>query len=1040
MKKKTTHTNSVKTIFLFLLIFSFGFTNAAEYFLRAVTTGTRNWTDAATWSTVSSASATNTGTYPTAGDVVFYNGNSTLGINLNINTDASCLSFINETTGSGSNITINIAAGTKLTISGDLNITGVQDIIKIITLTGSGTLEVNGDIIIGTDGIVPTTVSKYTKMNFSGPNINLAGNLNMYNNVNGVQGQGAFVSHSFGKLSLTGTGIKGYMNSYQNATGLSINCKYTTETGSAEIEFYHTGDCPIYTQLSGINNAPEFTATGTKVTYTGSGAASVIYGNSYNYLNLNNPDGCTIDNNVTITSKMDLIAGNLDIGTNTFTLNGGTQLLISDGNGVTGTTRNFKYNGLVDVTYSGNVTQAGIELKTGTAFTGSRATKLNSLTITDTNGFDLGTIFGTNLSSPSTSTTLWILNNLSINDQNFVCDVSLINTPNITVAGGMCTFNGNLGNVSTLTINGDTSLYSDIFIDVLELGANFLNSGFVETTTLNVTNNSTLNNDGTGSILVIDLLSVDSGAVLNTGGEIIMFSDDVTTARVAPVEAGAIVGDVTVQRYLINEERRWRLLTAPVRGSNNNSIYHNWQNNGLADGFYGTDVWGPVESYNPATNGMNYLPISVHNFRKYNNGAWASVTNTFTEPLFDASKNNAFLAFIIYPYGDGVIDNGTYYDGNPGSFSTILQAKGNLLTGDQTYTFVAGNYQLIGNPYASPIDMESLIMTGGLNENVVDEKIWIIDPNIGQYGGYVTWDPVNQYSASGALNAQEDNHLIQSGQAFFVKTKTSPSSTTFHINESFKREGSNSFVFARTTNTSYERLRVGLERIENNTAQYKDGIVVAFYDGATNNVDEKDVEKFTNPNETLAFLNGTSNLSSEHRAPIVHGDELLIKVTRAVAGTYKLKIKTENFTFSGGALFYDLKLGSVTQMPLDGTTFEYAFDVTSDATTQGSRFKILFDTTLSNEDILNPNKLIAYPNPTTKNFGLNINMGNLEPGVYNYRIVNMLGQEVQNGEINNLTNIQEQHINLNNISNSGVYSLELSNQNTKLNTIKIIIN
>jgi hypothetical protein len=1059
MKNKNTSYRLLKTAILFLFLFSFSITNATEYFLRAVTSGTRNWTDSATWSTVSSASATNTGTYPGAGDSVFYDGSSTLNIPLNITTDASCLSFTNINTGSGSNITINIASGIKLTIVENFEITAVSDIIKNITLTGSGTLIVDGDINIGTAGITSTTTGKYTKMTFNGPSINLLGNLNMYNIVNGTLGQGAFVSHSAGKFTFLGTGSTGYMNSFQPATGLSINNKYLTENGSAEIEFHHVGDCPIYTE-QGITNAPEFTATGTKVTYTGSGSATVIYGNSYNFLNLNNTLGYTMNNNVTITSRMDMIAGNLNIGTTyTFALNGGSQMNISSGNGVTGTGSRFRYNGPVDVTYSGSVTKAGIELRTGTAFsgTGTTPTRLNSLTITGTNNFNLGTNVQRN-NVTTTSTALWILSSLTINDSGFTCNMPTINVPNITVDGGVTTFNGNLGNVNSITLNSETTINgtvnnltsltvnayttiaTNIFTNTLELGADLTNLGIIETSHLNVVNNATLDGNGTGSILVLDALSVASGSVLDTGGEVILYSDESITARVEQVEAGAIVGDVTVQRYLINSERRWRLLTTPVKGSSNNSIYENWQNNGNYDGLTGTDVWGPVSSYDPATNGMNYLPISTHNFRKYVNGAWTSVTNTFTEPLFNSSKNNAFLTFIIYPYGEGVVSNGTSYDGVPGSLNTTLQAKGSLITGNQTYSVTANNYQLIGNPYASPIDMESLVISGGLNGNVVDEKIWIIDPNIGQYGGYVTWDPVNQYSASGALNSTENNHLIQSGQAFFIKAKSSPSSTTFRINESFKREGANSQVFARTTNTVYERLRVSLERIENNTTQYKDGIVVAFYDGASNNIDEKDVEKFTNPNETLAFLNGTANISSEHRAPVVHGDELFIRVTRATAGTYRLKIKTENFTFSGGALFYDLKLGSITQMPLDGTVFEYSFDVTADATTQGNRFKIVFDSTLSSEDILNPNKLIAYPNPTTMQYGINLNIGNLELGKYSYRIINMLGQELQKGEINNMDQNQELKINFNSNFNTGVYSLEILNNNKTLNTIKIIIN
>jgi hypothetical protein len=1038
MNTKYTSGKYLKITLLFSLLCSFQFINATEYYLRAVTSGTRNWNDSATWSTVSSSSATNAGTFPASGDTVVYEGSSTTAITLNITADAVCDAFTNQCSGDNSNVTINITSGITLTVNGDLYITGIANLTKNITLSGTGTLVVTGDINIGTAGVTATTNGEFTKMTFSGPNINLDGNLNMYNIVNGTSNQGAFVSHSAGKVTLLGTGTKGYLNSYQPGTGLSANNKYTTVTGSATIEFHHVTDCPIYTQ-QGITNAPVFTATGSLITYTGSGAGSVIYGNSYNHLNLDNPSGYTINGNVTITNQMDMVAGNLNIGTSfSFFMNANTKLNISSGNGVTGTSNRFRYNGPVDITYSGSVTKAGIELRTGSAFSGSgnTPTRLNSLTITGTTNFNLGTSVGLNAVN-TTATSLYVLSNVNINDTSFTCNMPFIYCPNITVEGGTSTFNGVLGSVAFLTIEGTTTLVTNTTVtNTLSVGANVTNNAIIATNNLDVTANTTFNGNGTGTVFVLDALTVASGVVLNTGDEIVLYSDEATTARVAPVESGAITGQVTVQRYLINAGRKWRLSTAPLKGNSNNTIYSNWQNNGNTDGLTGTDVWGPVSSYDPGSNGMNYLPISTHNFRKYNSGTWTNVTNTFSESLFTSTRNNAFLTFIIYPFGDGVSGN----DGVPGSSNTTLIAKGSLITGDQTYTVTAGNFQLIGNPYASPIDMESLIVNGGVNSNIVDEKIWIIDPNIGVYGGYVTWDPVNQYSAAGAENALEDNHLIQSGQAFFVKAKTSPSSTTFRINESFKRAGANSTVFGRATNTSVERMRVSLEKNDNSVITYKDGCVVAFYDGGSNAFNEKDAEKFTNPDETLAFMNGTTAISSEHRAPITNNDELFIRVTRAVISNYKLKIKTENFTFGGTAYFHDLKLGTITALPLDGTTFEYPFEVTADATTQGVRFKIVFSTTLSIDDNNNPENVLMYPNPTSKANGITLNLGKLELGNYNYRIVNTLGQEIQKGTIENQELNQNFKINFESAMNSGCYTLHLLQQNTPIKSLKILIN
>jgi hypothetical protein len=434
---------------------------------------------------------------------------------------------------------------------------------------------------------------------------------------------------------------------------------------------------------------------------------------------------------------------------------------------------------------------------------------------------------------------------------------------------------------------------------------------------------------------------------------------------------------------------------------------------------------------------MYYLPVSTHNFRKYSNGAWYSVTNTKTEELFGSEKNNTFLTFIIKPAGSGVTGNGG--TGVTGSSPTTLIAKGSLLSGTQNYTIANTNYHLIGNPYASPIDFENLITTAGPNGNTVTEKIWILDPKLGDFGNYVTWDPEAGYSNVNSANHIAGTKIIQSGQGFFVKGKSGATSTNFEIKESDKI-ASNSYIFGRTASINYERIRVNLDKITNNISTHKDACVAVFYNEASNAVTEKDVQKFSNPVETLSFYNGTTSLSSEHRSPLVDNDVLFIRLTQAVVNsTYKIKINTENFNFSGSAIFHDLKLGTTTTIPLDGSVFEYSFNVTNDATTQGTRFKIVFNTTLGIDDTANLLGIKVYPIPSTNSLGITLYTGNLELGNYEYKILNVLGQTVQNGKIENLQTNQEIKINFNNTITSGWYTIQISDNNKIVNSLPIII-
>lgn len=615
----------------------------------------------------------------------------------------------------------------------------------------------------------------------------------------------------------------------------------------------------------------------------------------------------------------------------------------------------------------------------------------------------------------------------------------IIETTNIQVnALATSTFNETISGLNNLTINGETTIEKDLSELInLNIGSTITNNGTIITENLNVTDNSEIiENINQKNIIVTNLLTVDPTKVLTTGNRLVLASSSTNTARVNQLELGAINGEITVERYLPGG-RKWRLLTAPLTGISNNTIFYNWQNNGNTLNQYGTDVWGPNSNYTESSVGLVYITPSTHNFRKYVNGSWLSVTNTknTSNLLFDEFKNNAFLTFITAPKGSS-------YNGNVGNdlaLATTLSAKGNLLIGTQTYTINNTNYYLIGNPYASPIDFSNIIDENGDNGNTIAPKIWLIDPKLGTFGNYVTWDPVNQYSNPQAQNALNGQNLtvVQSGQAFFVKGKTGATSSNFYIHESNKTSTVLTNVFGRNANTNFERIRVNLEKV-GDTIPHRDACVVGFYNGANNNVDDNDVQKFSNPTETLAFLNGTTSLSSEHRAPIVEGDELFLKLTNATISSYKLKIYTENFTFSGSAFLHDLTLGTITNMPLDGSIFEYPFEVTTDPTTQGVRFKIVFTTTLSIDDN-NIWNISAYPNPTSKNSGININLGTLDFGNYTYRIINMLGQEIQKGNLNKIENNQEFKIDFTTAINSGIYSFEVVNNNKTIKTIKLVI-
>ena len=636
--------------------------------------------------------------------------------------------------------------------------------------------------------------------------------------------------------------------------------------------------------------------------------------------------------------------------------------------------------------------------------------------------------------------------------------------------------NGGVVNPPALVSGGKYNLTYAQHVDRIIAGPELdANSTQLETLTISNTNGVQINQvclpnqlivtasgdlTGTGDIRVRTLFDVPAAVTFNTGGLITLVSTYANTARVAPLtNKPTINGNVTVERFLINQGRKWRLITAPLKGSTNNSVFYNWQNNGTVIVFYkeqndgtvtvkdgyGTDIWGP--NGNPANNGLQQILNSSHSLRRFNNstGTWTSITNTFTETLFTSSLNKAFLLFATHPYGLATNGQGLVNPDYP-QITTTLKATGNLITGDVNYTDVpATGFYIVGNPYASPIDFKT-VLNDAANSGI-DKKIWFIDPTIGSSGAYVTWDDVNGYSfydttrnPGASSNPSSQTTIIQSGEAFFVKS--TGTATTLTIKETHKASTNSNAVFNRTTKNTAditsERIRVLLEKQENSVWNKKDAIVVGFYVGGNSAYDGKDVQKLSNPNETLSFITDTRSLSSEHRAPIQDKDSLTLKIAQTTANTnYKLKIFTEDFTFSGQAFLEDTFLKTSTPIALDGSIFEYEFQITPDALSSGNRFKINFKAEAA-LGTTNPNalKLIVYPNPTTSEQGINISFENALSG-YSYKIFNTAGQLIDSQNIK--ANNKSAHIKFQQKLSPGIYYLNIFDKNNEIKNIQTII-
>lgn len=981
----------------------------------------------------------------------------------------------------------------SLNIGGDI-VVGNSANGYIDTVTGTSNIRRLNTINFGT--VSSGALSKY------GPDVNIAGNVNMFSHQ--MPGQSGLANERYnlssvrlnsGKMTLTGTTVMtslseettgtGYVKSFRKGTseGMSTDNRFFMKYLDATLELNHHTDNPFYTTGNVAISYPDITQ-GVIIYKSTSGNPSVVLPTTYRDLTIDNASGASIAEftsapNLKVNNYLTLASGTFNAGgTSVLDIgNSGFLLYMKGGELTQDADANFTISNKISIIYSDNATAPGIELTkamgTGVGFTGN---KIDELIL------DPGTAaFDFTFSDIEADIIRFRRPDYQLTAGNFYAQAY------IELAGNNAEYNGCLFIAPRLDIIADSYILSDQTIRTTtgSTAASYTSSGLVnlglgtdtDGITVYIGANLTTTNCYMNGLVTLTRPAGIEQTYFNVHGffkvgdnlDYNLVSNNVLTlkslayetARVSkqdPSFQGEIIGDVNVERFLQNDGgdgngRFWRLLTAPVTKLNVSdvaSLWKQWQNNGVAysigDNGYGTDVWGSNSSYTMEANGMYYLNPGTHNFRKYvssngTTGGWVNVSNTFTEELFTSTVNNAFLAFIIKPFGQGVTV-GDPNTSSTGSVSTVLSATGKLKFGTATYTISKNRYHLIGNPYASPILFAPLLSS---NNTKIDTKIWVLDSKLGAFGGYVTSDGTT-WSDPTSLHAINASTTIQSGEGFFIKTKntiTTPT-TTINIIDGYKNETvSSSSVLGRSaqTNDSFELMRVLLKKVANNVTSHEDGSTVKFYADGINEVDESDAEKFSNPTGTISLINGTTKMAIEHRATVVAGDEVFVNVSNATANTnYKLHIYTENFTFSGTATLHDLKLGTTTVMPIDGSVFEYPFTVTSDATTQGTRFKIVFGSNvLSSDDYANVNGVKVYPNPVAKSATLTLNLGKLENNAYNYRITNLLGQTIQTGKLNKTELNQEFALTLNTAFSAGLYAIEVLDQSKVVNSSKIII-
>jgi hypothetical protein len=551
----------------------------------------------------------------------------------------------------------------------------------------------------------------------------------------------------------------------------------------------------------------------------------------------------------------------------------------------------------------------------------------------------------------------------------------------LALASGTLTLTGNLINNGTITsTSGKLSMAGSSAQTI---------SGTGTIASLEVNNSAGVTiTSGVGNMLSVTSTLTPTLGTLTTNGNLTLKSTVSGTARVAqiPASGASITGNVTVERY-IPAARKWRMLTVPLKdgsGGTTNSVFYNWQNNGTVNGNTGVEIWGPGGSSTPSSgNGLQVGPN--HSMRSYS-GGWSDVTDSKAAALFNSTTNNAYTLFAAGPFKNG---GSTIALAEP-AVATTLSATGVLITGIHTKTLsdnpAAGQYFLVGNPYASPLD-PTLITGDNLTNTFYMWDASAVSANRG-LGIYVGFDRTgNIYStvtgSTGFSNAPLTH--IQSGQAFFVKANQAGANTTVTFEEADKSSTAGGGMFGpQQVAGDMGMVRMTLQQDVSGMMENADGAVAFFHANGKAEVDRMDGSKLMNGSENIFFRRGSSNLMFEHRPTISSKDTLFVRMSNMKQSAYRLALEGTNLSGDKtGALLIDKYAKKETPLDLAGLQ-GYDFSVTSDSASTGDRFLVVFSRAAA-PVVVTPDTdadavgLKLYPNPVRNDLQVAVNVSMTGP-------------------------------------------------------------
>lgn len=429
-------------------------------------------------------------------------------------------------------------------------------------------------------------------------------------------------------------------------------------------------------------------------------------------------------------------------------------------------------------------------------------------------------------------------------------------------------------------------------------------------------------------------------------------------AAVAPVDhlhQVRVVGNVNVQQFIDGNfsspstARGWWLLSSPVFQSEDGFREYNFSS--LQQSIFITGPGG-------ITNGFDSSPNNNSTVYTHNQALAGTLSQKYTGIANMNESVTLGKGFYVFSRGSRIAPNAFEQQIQQPPFSNpqayVITTKGKLLIGELKLTLfnrnkgmVGDGFNLLGNPYASPISW------GNLQKTNVMPFIWVFDPRNNAY--LVTDDP---------------GYMIHSGTGFFVKVSTGHSTGELTFTEASKYSGVSNLASNRISSIdSKSRLSVHDLRSELRVGLTKDGLldeyVLIMQRDGNDGITDADAPKIGEGHLSLSGVTSDgTRLAIDERGIDTSKRIIQLFVKGFSSGTYALNLKGK-FKNKAQIVLVDHYLDKQITIEEGGQLYSFDIDMGIRNTYGEKRFSLLIqplESTKYRKDETDES-ILLYPNP-----------------------------------------------------------------------------